>query len=87
MWMNGSYKTAQTIAIKALIARENVLGLDDNQTLTSVIILALVLQYHGKYDKAEKLNRRALKGREKVLRPKHSHTLTSVSYLRSVLWN
>jgi tetratricopeptide (TPR) repeat protein len=85
LWMQGSYNTAQQIAAKALVARESVLGLDAYQTLTSVIVLALVLRYQGKYDEAEKLNRRALKGSEKELGVSHPHTLTSVNNLALVL--
>ncbi|OAL45116.1 hypothetical protein IQ07DRAFT_635946 [Pyrenochaeta sp. DS3sAY3a] len=67
LWMKGSYATAQVVAAKAVTTRERVFGLSKNETLTSVAILALVLQYQGKYEDAEKLNRRALKGREKEL--------------------
>jgi tetratricopeptide (TPR) repeat protein len=85
LWLKGSYKTAHAVASKALTARETVYGLDNNQTLTSVSVLALVLQYQGKYDKAEKLNWRALEGREKELGVHHPATLTSVSNLAMVL--
>ena len=71
MWMKGSYKTAQGIATRSLTAREMVLGQDNQLTLTSVAVLALVLQDQGKYDEAEKLNRRALEGREKELGVQH----------------
>ncbi|KAF2190151.1 TPR-like protein [Zopfia rhizophila CBS 207.26] len=85
MWMKGSYKTAQNIATKALTARESVLGQDNGLTLTSVAVLALVLQDQGKYDEAEKLNRRALEGYEKELGVQHPDTLTSVDNLALVL--
>ena len=84
MWMKGSYKTAQGIATKALMARERVLGQDNPLTLTSVSVLAVVLLYQGKYDEAEKLNRRALEWREKKLGVQHLDTLISVSNLASV---
>jgi tetratricopeptide (TPR) repeat protein len=85
LWKQASYNTAQQIAAKALAARERVLGLDADQTLRSVMVLALVLQYQGKYEEAEKLNRRALEGCEKELGVSHPHALTSVSNLALVL--
>ena len=85
LWMKGNYQTAQAVVTKAVTARERVLGLDNDQTLTSVTMLALVLQDQGKYDEAEKLNRRALEGREKTLREHHPDTLTSVNNLALVL--
>ncbi|RYN86677.1 hypothetical protein AA0119_g12662 [Alternaria tenuissima] len=85
LWMKGNYQTAQVVVTKAVTARERVLGLDNDQTLTSVTMLALVLQDQGKYDEAEKLNRRALEGREKTLREHHPDTLTSVNNLALVL--
>jgi tetratricopeptide (TPR) repeat protein len=83
--MQGSYSIAQEIAAKALTAMEEALGPDDQQTLLSVVVLALVLQGQGKYGEAEKLNQRALKGYEEELGVQHPDTLTSVNNLASVL--
>jgi tetratricopeptide (TPR) repeat protein len=83
--MRGGYSIARQLATQALAARESVFGLDKGQTLTSVAVLALVLQYQGKYDEAEKLNWRALEGREKELGVHHPDTLTSVDNLAGVL--
>jgi tetratricopeptide (TPR) repeat protein len=85
LWMQGSYQTAQVVATKAVTARERVHGLNNYQTLTSVTVLALVLQYQGKYEEAEKLNQRALEGREKELGVRHPDTLTSVYCLAHLL--
>ncbi|KAF1973060.1 hypothetical protein BU23DRAFT_641442, partial [Bimuria novae-zelandiae CBS 107.79] len=65
--MRGSYSIAHEIAAKALAVKEKALGLDDQQTLTSLEVLESVLQDQGNYDEAEKLNRRALEGSEKEL--------------------
>ncbi|KAI4941350.1 hypothetical protein J4E91_010795 [Alternaria rosae] len=65
--LQGSYQTAQTVATKAITARERVYGTDNNQTLISVSVLALVPRYQDKYEEAEKLDQRALEGREKEL--------------------
>jgi cell division protein ZapA (FtsZ GTPase activity inhibitor) len=65
--MQGNYSAAQHMAAKALAARKSVLGLIAIETLTSVVVLAEVLQDQGKYEEAEKLNRRAFEEREKEL--------------------
>ncbi|XPS81768.1 hypothetical protein M3J09_013696 [Ascochyta lentis] len=64
LWRQGRYGNAQQIAEKALAARENVLGLNNGQTLNSVMALAGVLQSQGKYKEAEKLHQEALKLKE-----------------------
>jgi hypothetical protein len=56
LWKRGSYSVAQQIAAKAVAAREKALGLDDQQTLISVEVLALVLRDQGKYKNAETLS-------------------------------
>jgi tetratricopeptide (TPR) repeat protein len=85
MWMKGSYQAAEDTVLKAIKARERMLGREDPDTLMSVSILALVLQYKGKYEEAESMNRRALEGREKVLGKEHPSTLASVDNLALVL--
>jgi len=65
--------------------REKLLGLKDCQTLSSLNLLASVLQNQGKYEAAEEMYRRALEGREKVLGMEHPHTLASVNNLAVVL--
>jgi tetratricopeptide (TPR) repeat protein len=85
LWMKGSYQTAQVVATKAVTARERVHGLIDNKTLTSVSVLALVMQSQGKYEGAEMLNRRVLERRENEPGTGHPDTLASVSNLALVL--
>ena len=85
LWKRGSYGVAQQTAAKAVGAREKALGREDQQTLTSVVVLALVLQYQGRYKEAETLNRRALEGWEKKLGEDHPDTLTSVYCLAHLL--
>jgi tetratricopeptide (TPR) repeat protein len=85
MWMKGSYQAAEDTVLKAIKARERMLGREDPDTLISVIILALVLQDKGKYEEAEPINRRVVKGYEKALGKKHLFTLTSVNNLALIL--
>ncbi|KAI4940870.1 hypothetical protein J4E91_011127 [Alternaria rosae] len=77
----GSYSVAQPIAAKAVAAREKALGQEDQQTLTSVELLAAVVQAQGRYEEAETLNWRALEGWEKKLGEDHPSTLASVNDL------
>lgn len=44
------------MAVKALRAKESVLGLNDRQTLSTVTTSAVALQGQGKYAAAETLN-------------------------------
>jgi tetratricopeptide (TPR) repeat protein len=85
LYTKGSYHTAQVVASKAVTARERVLGFDNNQTLTSVTVLAIVLHCLKNYEEAEKLHRRVLEGREKELGAHHPDTLMSISCLGQVL--
>ncbi|KAI4940873.1 hypothetical protein J4E91_011130 [Alternaria rosae] len=85
LWKQGRYSVAQQIAAKAVAAREKALGREDYQTLTSVVVLALVVKAQGRYGEAETLNRRALEGREEKLGEDHPDTLTSVNNLAGVV--
>ncbi|KAH7123389.1 hypothetical protein B0J13DRAFT_531505 [Dactylonectria estremocensis] len=66
-WMKGMYEEAGEMNRRALEIRERVLGREHPDTLTSVHILALVLQDQGKHEEAEQMNRRTLDAKEKVL--------------------
>ncbi|KAF1357152.1 TPR-like protein [Lizonia empirigonia] len=81
----GQYAEAERHGRSAVAAREEVLGREHRDTLTSVSQLGSVLSRQGKYEEAEAKHRRALEGYEKVLGPEHPNTLTSVSNLGSVL--
>jgi hypothetical protein len=77
----GEYTTSERIGRSAIVAREEILGPEHPDTLTSVSQLGSVLERQGKYEEAEAMHRRALEGYEKVLGPEHPHTLTSVYHL------
>ncbi|CAI7613196.1 unnamed protein product, partial [Penicillium viridicatum] len=83
--LQGVYKEAELMHRRALEARENVLGREHPDTLTSASNLGLVLDSQGKYDEAEAMHRRDLEGSEKVLGREHPNTLTSVNNLGLVL--
>ena len=84
-WMQGLYVQAEEMIRLSVSARERTLGEEHPATLTSVSILALVLQGQGRCQAAEQMNQRALEGREKALGKEHPDTLTSVSNLALVL--
>jgi tetratricopeptide (TPR) repeat protein len=84
-WRQGRYDVAYERVSEAHNLNEKLLGQDDIETLGSLSLLGLVVQYQGKYEAAEEMNRRALEGREKVLGMEHPSTLISVSNLAGVL--
>ena len=80
----GNYNEARRLCQLALVGRENMLGRDHLDTLTSANNLATVYICQAKYDEAEVLHRRAVAGREKPLGHEHPTTLTSASNLAIV---
>ncbi|KAJ5365287.1 TPR-like protein [Penicillium concentricum] len=85
LYYDGRYREAETMYQMVLVSRENVLGHEHTDTLTSVNNLGLVLSHQGKYEEAEAMHRRALQDRKKVLGLERPDTLTSASNLGSVL--
>ncbi|KAI7970683.1 hypothetical protein EIK77_003083 [Talaromyces pinophilus] len=85
LYLMGKYEEAEAMHRRALEGRENVLGAEHPDTLTSVNNLGSVLERQGKYEEAEAMHRRALAGRENVLGAEHPDTLTSVGNLGLVL--
>jgi tetratricopeptide (TPR) repeat protein len=81
----GQYASAETSHRKASTLREEVLGPEHPDTLTSMSNLALVLDSQGKYEEAEAMNRQTLAQQEKALGPKHPETLLSVYRLAHLL--
>jgi tetratricopeptide (TPR) repeat protein len=83
----GEYGRAEQVERSAVTTREEVLGLEHPDTLTSVSHLGSVLSRQGKYDEAEAMHQRALEESEKMLGREHPDTLTSVSNLGLLLEN
>ncbi|KFY77721.1 hypothetical protein V498_09277 [Pseudogymnoascus sp. VKM F-4517 (FW-2822)] len=81
----GEYGAAEKIGRTVVVVREESLGIEHPDTLTSVSQLGSVLLRQGKYEEGESMHRRALEGREKVLGVEHPDTLISVSHFGSVL--
>ncbi|KAJ5917518.1 hypothetical protein N7466_011072 [Penicillium verhagenii] len=83
--LQGAYKDAESMYLRALEARAKVLGDEHLDTVTSVSHYGNVLFRQGKYEEAELMHRRALEAREKLLGREHAHTLISVNNLSLVL--
>ncbi|OCK72823.1 kinesin light chain 1, partial [Lepidopterella palustris CBS 459.81] len=81
----GQYSSAEKTHRQVLSLREESLGKQDNQTLTSMNEVGVALENQGKYEEAESMNRQTLARREKVLGAEHPSTLTSMSNLAGVL--
>ncbi|OAF59451.2 hypothetical protein VC83_03958 [Pseudogymnoascus destructans] len=81
----GEYAAAEKIGRTAIMGREEILGVEHLDTLTSVSNLGSVLESQGKYEEAEAMHQRALKGRQKMLGEEHPNTLTSVGNVGVVL--
>ena len=84
---DGRYYESETMYQTVLAHREEALGPEHPDTLTSVNNLGSVLQSQGKYEKAEAMHQRDLEASEKVLGPEHPDTLTSVINLGLVLFS
>ena len=84
-WRQGRYIPALENIWAAYRIRQKIFGDEAEGTISSLGLLALVLQSQGKYEAAKEMNLRALVAREKVLGIDHPDTLTSVSDLAVVL--
>lgn len=85
LWASGLYEAAFehiSESYNILVAR---LGDEEERTLNSLELMALVLQDRGKYEEAEEILRRVAAGSEKVLGRNHHGTLTSLSNLAIML--
>jgi len=74
-YQRGQYREAEPLWKSTLAIREQVLGSEHPDTLTSLNDLALLYQNQGKYEEAEPLYQRALEAKERVLGPDHPETI------------
>lgn len=81
----GHYQVAQEMGRRSLEVKEELLGMDDPDTLSSVSRLATALRLAGKYEEALPMYRRAYQGREKVLGPEDPLTLSSLNSVGLIL--
>ena len=84
-WASGQYEAAFRHVRESYDIQVAILGDENQKSINSLSLMALVLRDQGKYEQAEEMNRRALAGKEKVLGVDHPDTLKSVSNLALVL--
>ncbi|EKD33628.1 MAG: hypothetical protein ACD_75C02639G0004 [uncultured bacterium] len=77
----GDWEGAQLLDVRALEARERVLGAEHPDTLLGMSNLATLLHNKGEHEKAQPLFERALEVQERVLGLEHPDTLWSVNKL------
>jgi tetratricopeptide (TPR) repeat protein len=81
----GSYDTSVEKAKKSVKLREEVLGPEHPETLTSLDNLARALESQGDFRSAEVVARRTLRARAHLLGPEHEDSLVSSETLARVL--
>ena len=81
----GQYAGAEKFHRRALTLREEMLGNEHPNTLTSMNEVGFALNSQGKYTEAEEIHQETLALREKVLGKEHPETLTSMNNIGYVL--
>jgi tetratricopeptide (TPR) repeat protein len=81
----GHYSAAGATHQEVLSFRQNALGPEHPDTLTSMSYVAQALSRQGKYAEAEKMHRETLALDKKVSGDKHPATLTSMNYVAQAL--
>jgi hypothetical protein len=84
-WQRGKGDEAEHMSMVSMEARQEVLGVEHIDTLSSMGMVGLARELGGKYEEAEAMNRQKLARSEKVLGPEHPNTLTSVHCLAHLL--
>jgi tetratricopeptide (TPR) repeat protein len=86
-WARGNYGVAGDRIREAIDAREELLGRDDPKTLSSLGLLASLLNDQGRWKEAEALKVQVMEIRKRVLGQEHPDTLTSMGNLASTYRN
>ncbi|KAK4205903.1 kinesin light chain, partial [Rhypophila decipiens] len=86
-WLQGRYYVAERMVSKARKAREKRLGSEDNASLQSTSLFALVMKARGRWKEAESLEVQVMETRKRVLGEEHPDTLTSMGNLASTYRN
>ena len=74
----GRYREAERLALRALVNRKQLLGIEHQDTLKSACALAVMIRVQGRYTDAQKMYQWVLAGFEKLLGPDHPKTLNAV---------
>jgi tetratricopeptide (TPR) repeat protein len=78
---------AEQMFLRALSAKEKVLGPNHMSTLATVNNLGILYWQQGKLDEAEQMHLRALSAKEEALGPNHMSTLATVNNLGNLYWH
>jgi tetratricopeptide (TPR) repeat protein len=81
----GCYQVAHDMGRRSLEVREELLGMENLDTLSSVSRVATALRLAGRYEEALPMYRRAYQGRKKVLGAEDPLTLSSLNSVGLIL--
>lgn len=84
--MKGDGVEAEKMSVQAMRTRKKVLGLEHEDTLWSVALVADVYMLKGRWEEAKELRLQVREARKKKLRSEHPSTLTSMGNLASTFW-
>jgi tetratricopeptide (TPR) repeat protein len=84
-WRRGKADAAEQMSAMSMEVRNEVLGDESVETLSSIGMVGLARNLRGKYEEAEAMHRQTLATSEKVLGREHPHTLASMNNLALVL--
>nr|XP_036584338.1 Kinesin light chain 5 [Colletotrichum truncatum]KAF6793856.1 Kinesin light chain 5 [Colletotrichum truncatum] len=85
--MLGDYSRAEAVIQEAVRVREEYLGHEHPDTLTSMANLASTFWNQGRWKEAEELDVRVMETRKRVLGEEHPDTMTSIANLASTYRN
>ncbi|KAF2023084.1 hypothetical protein EK21DRAFT_105485 [Setomelanomma holmii] len=86
-WKKGNAAEAEELAVKSMKARQNTLGREHKDTLSSMGMVGLAYEIGGQWHKAANIQRKKMEASRRVLGVDHPNTLTSMANLASTYWN
>ncbi|KAK3357871.1 hypothetical protein B0T25DRAFT_517237 [Lasiosphaeria hispida] len=86
-WSQGWYEVAERMVGKARKTREKRLGSEDEASLQSISLFALVIKARGRWKEAESLEVQVMETFKRLLGEEHPSTLTSMDNLASTYRN
>jgi len=86
LWQRGEYQQVESLHLRALAIREEVLGPEHGDTAVSLEHLARIYESQGKYEQAKPLYQRVLAINEKIYEPDHPNIATALNNLALLYW-
>jgi tetratricopeptide (TPR) repeat protein len=84
-WGAGYFDPAEIHIRKSYDARQQLLGENSKLTLSTLSLMAIILQARGNYPAAEEIQQKALKGRQETLGLDHPDTIRTANNLATIL--